>query len=104
MVAFDLHTFRASLGGGRDHLAWPTECFAIPYDDETRAKTLRCMADAFEQEGRGFDRRRYLLWRDWLVIGATPAVSPSSRVSESLASWSCPERSSGGERGHGGSP
>lgn len=66
VVAFDLHTFHASFGG-RDRLAWTTVYLAAPEDDDSRDKTLRFMADAFEQDCRGFDRERYPVWRDWLT-------------------------------------
>lgn len=66
VVAFDLHTFHASVGE-TDRLAWTIEYLAEPSDDEERAKTRRWMADAFEQDFRGFDRHRYPIWRDWLA-------------------------------------
>jgi hypothetical protein len=66
VIAFDLHTFHASFGG-QDRLAWATEYLAVPSDEKSRARSLRWMADAFEQEFRGFDRERYPVWRDWLA-------------------------------------
>jgi hypothetical protein len=66
VIAFDLHTFHAS-SGGRDRLAWAIEYVAVPETDGERDRTLRWMTDAFEQEGRGFDRDRYPVWRDWLT-------------------------------------
>jgi hypothetical protein len=66
VVAFDLHTFHAS-SGGSDRLAWAIEYLAVPASTDERNKTLRWMADAFEQEIRGFDRERYPIWRDWLA-------------------------------------
>ena len=66
VVAFDLHTFHATLGG-RDRLAWVIEYLAVPEDEDERSKTLRWIADSFEQEFRGFDRDRYPMWRDWLA-------------------------------------
>ena len=66
IVAFDLHTFHASVGG-TDRLAWAIEYLADPTHDEQRDKTLRWLADAFEQDFRGFDRQRYPTWRDWLA-------------------------------------
>ena len=66
VVAFDLHTFHASVGG-TDRLAWAIEYLAVPSDDEERTRTRHWMADAFEQDFRGFDRRRYPMWRDWLA-------------------------------------
>ncbi|MGH9103013.1 MAG: phytanoyl-CoA dioxygenase family protein, partial [Acidimicrobiales bacterium] len=66
VVAFDLHTFHATFGG-TDRLAWAIEYLAEPNSDEERDKTLRWLADSFEQDSRGFDRQRYPTWRDWLV-------------------------------------
>ena len=66
VIAFDLHTFHASVGG-RDRLAWATEYLAVPDDEESGARTIKWMADAFEQGFRGFDRERYPVWRDWLA-------------------------------------
>lgn len=66
VVAFDLHAFHAAFGG-RDRQAWTTEYVAAPGDEDSRERTLRWMADAFEQKFRGFDRERYPVWRDWLV-------------------------------------
>jgi len=66
VIAFDLHTFHASVGG-RDRLAWAIEYVAEPASDEEHDKTLRWLADAFEQGFRGFDRERYPTWRDWLT-------------------------------------
>lgn len=66
VIAFDLHTFHASFGG-RDRLAWAIEYLAEPTSVEEREKTLRWLADAFEQGFRGFDRDRYPTWRDWLA-------------------------------------
>jgi hypothetical protein len=66
VVAFDLHTFHAAFGG-RDRLAWTTVYLAIPEDDDSLERTLRWMTDAFEQAGRGFNRERYPVWRDWLA-------------------------------------
>ena len=65
VVAFDLHTFHASLGG-RDRLAWTIEYLAVPRDKDARVKTLNWVGDALEQGFRGFDRDRYPAWRDWL--------------------------------------
>jgi hypothetical protein len=65
VIAFDLHTFHASLGG-RDRLAWTIEYLADPGDADEREKCLRWLTDAFEQEFRGFDKERYPTWRDWL--------------------------------------
>ena len=42
VVAFDLHTFHASLGG-RDRLAWTIEYLAVPRDKAARVKTLQWM-------------------------------------------------------------
>ena len=61
-----LHTFHASFGG-TDRLAWAIEYLAAPTTDRQRAKTLRRLADAFEQDFRDFDRQRYPTWRDWLA-------------------------------------
>jgi hypothetical protein len=72
VIAFDLHTFHASFGG-TDRLAWAIEFLAEPTIDDERDKTLRWLADAFEQDFRGFDRQRYPTWRDWL---ANPGAHP----------------------------
>jgi hypothetical protein len=72
VIAFDLHTFHASVGG-RDRLAWATDYLAVPDDEESAARTIRWMADAFEQGFREFDRERYPVWRDWL---ANPLGNP----------------------------
>jgi hypothetical protein len=66
VIAFDLHTFHASLGG-IDRLAWAIEYLAEPQDRDEREKTLRWMADSFEQQFRGFDHDRYPVWREWLI-------------------------------------
>jgi hypothetical protein len=66
VIAFDLHTFHATLGG-RDRLAWAIEYISAPGDEEARTKTLHWLTDAFEQSFRGFDRERYPAWRDWLA-------------------------------------
>lgn len=66
LIAFDLHTFHASLGG-KDRLAWAIEYLAEPTSGEDRERVLRSMADSFEQAFRGFDRHRYPGWRDWLT-------------------------------------
>ena len=65
VVAFDLHSFHATFDG-TDRLAWAIEYLAEPTSDEERAKTLRWLTDAFEQDYRGFDRQRYPTWRDWV--------------------------------------
>ncbi len=70
VIAFDLHTFHASMGGC-DRLAWATEYLAVTAGEESTQRTLRCMADAFEQKFRGFDRERYPVWRDWLANSAS---------------------------------
>jgi hypothetical protein len=66
VVAFDLHTWHASVGG-RDRLAWTVVYQRRPETAAERERTLRSMADGFEQACRGFDRRRYPIWRDWLA-------------------------------------
>ena len=78
VVAFDLHTWHASVGG-RDRLAWSIVYQRCPETDEQRDRTLRSMADSFEQACRGFDRDRFPTWRDWL------ADSPSHPGRERLA-------------------
>jgi hypothetical protein len=65
VVAFDLHTWHASLGG-RDRLAWTAVYQRCPETSEERDRTLRSARDSFEQAFRGFDRDRYPIWRDWL--------------------------------------
>ncbi len=72
VVAFDLHTFHATFGG-RDRLAWAIEYLAVPEDEDSEAKVLKWMTDAFEQSSRGFDRDRYPVWRDWLASGGNHA-------------------------------
>ncbi len=66
VLAFDVHAFHASFGGN-DRLAWAIEYLAEPGNDDERDRTLRWMADSFEQAARGFDRERYPLWRDWRI-------------------------------------
>jgi hypothetical protein len=65
VIAFDLHTWHASLGG-RDRLAWAVVYQRCPQTAEERDRTLRSAHDSFEQAYRGFDRGRYPVWRDWL--------------------------------------
>ena len=62
VIAFDLHTFHASVGG-QDRLTWATEYLAVPDDEESGTRTIRWMTDAFEQWFRGFDRERNPVWR-----------------------------------------
>jgi Phytanoyl-CoA dioxygenase (PhyH) len=99
VVAFDLHAFHASFGG-RDRLAWAIEYLAVPDDKDAERKTLRWMADAFEQSPRDFDQERYpsLARLAGRRGQRSPArgrhrASPFSRVSST-----CPGRSSVGER------
>ena len=66
VIAFDLHTFHASVEG-RDRLAWAIAYLAEPDDGDDRDESLRWLADGFEQQYRGFDRERYPTWRDWLA-------------------------------------
>ncbi|HZT65168.1 MAG TPA: phytanoyl-CoA dioxygenase family protein [Acidimicrobiales bacterium] len=66
VVAFDLHTWHAGFGG-RDRLAWTIVYQRRPENDHQRQRTLRSMADSFEQAFRGFDRDRYPIWRDWVA-------------------------------------
>ena len=66
VIAFDLHTFHASVGG-TNRLAWAIEYLAEPTSDDERDRVLRSMADSFEQVCRGFERDRYPVWRDWLA-------------------------------------
>jgi hypothetical protein len=68
VIAFDLHTWHASVGG-RDRLAWTIVYQRSPETEGERERTLRSMADSFEQAFRGFDRDRYPVWRDWLAVG-----------------------------------
>ena len=42
-----------------------------PETDEEPERTLRSMADGFEQAHRGFDRHRYPAWPDWLADAAS---------------------------------
>src|SRR5262249_22263987 len=64
VVAFDLHTWHASVGG-HDRLAWTAVYQRCPETEAERGRTLRSMTDSFEQAFRGFDRDRYPVWRDW---------------------------------------
>jgi Phytanoyl-CoA dioxygenase (PhyH) len=81
VIAFDLHTFHASVGG-RDRLAWAIEYLAEPSDGDERDRYRRWMADGFEQQYRGFDRERYPTWRDWLADA--PLHPRRAQVSERL--------------------
>ncbi|HLQ53152.1 MAG TPA: phytanoyl-CoA dioxygenase family protein [Streptosporangiaceae bacterium] len=65
VIAFDLHTWHASFGG-QDRLAWTAVYQRCPQTGEERDRTLRSVHDSFEQAFHGFDRDRYLVWRDWL--------------------------------------
>ena len=69
VIAFDLHTWHASLGG-RDRLAWTAVYQRCPETSEERDRTLRSARDSFEQAFRGYARARYPLWRDWLAGAA----------------------------------
>jgi hypothetical protein len=72
VIAFDLHTWHASLGG-RDRLAWTAVYQRCPETGAERDRTLRSVHDSFEQAFRGFDTGRYPTWRDWLAdSGAHP--------------------------------
>jgi hypothetical protein len=82
VIAFDLHTWHASFGG-RDRLAWTIVYQRRPDSDEERQRTLRSMADSFEQAFRGFDRHRYPIWRDWLA-GAEERHPRRAQVAERL--------------------
>jgi Phytanoyl-CoA dioxygenase (PhyH) len=81
VIAFDVHTFHASVGG-RDRLAWAIEYLAEPRDEDERDKSLRWLADGFEQKYRGFDRERYPTWRDWLA--GAPLHPRRAQVAERL--------------------
>ncbi len=70
VIGFDLHTWHASTGG-RDRLAWTITYQRFPESEDMRERTLRAMADTFEQEFRGFDRKRYPIWRDWAAGAET---------------------------------
>jgi Phytanoyl-CoA dioxygenase (PhyH) len=69
VIAFDLHTWHASIGG-RDRLAWNAVYLRGPETQDERDRTLRYTHDGFEQAYRGFDRDRYPVWRDWLANAA----------------------------------
>jgi hypothetical protein len=69
VIAFDLHTWHASIGG-RDRLAWNAVYQRCPESRDERERTLRSVHDSFEQAFRGFDRDRYPVWRDWLADAA----------------------------------
>jgi ectoine hydroxylase-related dioxygenase (phytanoyl-CoA dioxygenase family) len=76
VVAFDLHTWHASIGG-RDRLAWTVLYQRCPETAAERDRTLRSFHDSFEQAFHGFDRDRYPVWRDWLGGAAThPCRAP----------------------------
>jgi Phytanoyl-CoA dioxygenase (PhyH) len=81
VLAFDLHTFHASVGG-RDRLAWAIEYVAEPRDEDERGKSLQWLADGFEQQYRGFDQERYPTWRDWLA--GAPLYPRRAQVAERL--------------------
>jgi Phytanoyl-CoA dioxygenase (PhyH) len=66
VIAFDLHTWHASIGG-RDRLAWNAVYQRCPESVDERERTLLSVHDGFEQAFRGFDRNRYPVWRDWLA-------------------------------------
>jgi hypothetical protein len=69
VIAFDLHTWHASIGG-RDRLAWSAVYQRCPETVDERERALRSVHDSFEQAFRGFDRDRYPVWRDWLADAA----------------------------------
>jgi hypothetical protein len=69
VIAFDLHTWHASIGG-RDRLAWTAVYQRCPETESERERTLRSVHDSFEQAFHGFDRDRYPVWRDWLAGAA----------------------------------
>ena len=76
VIAFDLHTWHASIGG-RDRLAWTAVYQRCPGTGDERERTLRSVHDSFEQAFRGFDRDRYPVWRDWLAgVAAHPRRAP----------------------------
>lgn len=75
VIAFDLHTWHASLGG-RDRLAWTAVYQRCPETGAERDRTLRSVHDSFEQAFRGFDRDRYPIWRDWLADAAAHPRRP----------------------------
>jgi hypothetical protein len=76
VIAFDLHTWHASVGG-RDRLAWNAVYLRCPETDDERDRTLRSAHDGFEQAYRGFDSGRYPVWRDWLGgAAARPGRAP----------------------------
>jgi hypothetical protein len=52
--------------GGRDRLALAAEYLAVPGDEESAARTIRWMADAFEQGFRG-STESAIPWHDWLA-------------------------------------
>jgi hypothetical protein len=81
ILAFDLHTWHASFGG-RDRLAWTVVYQRRDETEDQRERTLRSMADSFEQDFRGFDRERYPIWRDWLADA--PTDPRRSRIVESM--------------------
>jgi hypothetical protein len=69
VIAFDLHTWHASIGG-RDRLAWTAVYQRCPESESERERTLRSVHEGFEQAFHGFDRDRYPVWRDWLAGAA----------------------------------
>ena len=54
VIAFDLHTWHASIGG-RDRLAWNAVYLRCPETRDERDRTLRYARDSFEQAFRDFD-------------------------------------------------
>jgi Phytanoyl-CoA dioxygenase (PhyH) len=69
VIAFDLHTWHASIGG-RDRVAWTAVYQRCPETSGERDRTLRSAHDSFEQAYRGFDTGRYPVWRDWIAGAA----------------------------------
>jgi hypothetical protein len=78
-VVFDLHTWHAS-AGGRNRRAWTVEYLAVPDDAEDRRRLLCYAPDHHDQTGRGFDHRRYPVWRHW-----AGAVAPTSQRAVAMA-------------------
>lgn len=98
VIAFDLRTWHASLGG-RDRLAWNAVYLRCPETDDERDRTLRYVHGGFEQAFRGFNRDRYTVWRDWLADAAAhPGRVPVIERMRHAGSWTCPARWRAGDQ------
>jgi len=74
VIAFDLHTWHASIGG-RDRLAWTIEYQRCPESDAERERTKQSMHDGFEKAFLGFDRERFPIWRGLACRRRVPSAA-----------------------------